>query len=62
MRDVYGDINEFKKDYKRRTNLVKDEIGELLADSHVIFNICMYMALMISGRQKITILPLLFWC
>jgi hypothetical protein len=36
---LYGDINEFKKDYERRTNLVKDENGDLLAVSRSIFNI-----------------------
>jgi hypothetical protein len=31
-------INEFKKGYQRRTKLVKDEKGDLLADSHKIVN------------------------
>jgi hypothetical protein len=31
-------INEFKKGYQCRTNLVKDEKGDLLADSHKIVN------------------------
>jgi hypothetical protein len=29
-------INEFKGDYQPRSNLVKDENGDLLADSHNI--------------------------
>jgi hypothetical protein len=31
-------INEFKKGYKPRTNLVKDEKGDLLVDPHKIVN------------------------
>jgi hypothetical protein len=32
IRDLYGGINEFKKGYQPRTNLVKDEGSDLLAD------------------------------
>jgi hypothetical protein len=38
IRDLYRGVNEFKKDYQPRTNLVKDERGDLVADSHKIFN------------------------
>jgi hypothetical protein len=38
IRDLYRGINEFKKDYKPRTNLVKDEKGDLLVDPHKILN------------------------
>jgi hypothetical protein len=38
IRDLYRGINEFKKDYQLRTNLLKDERGDLLADPHKIFN------------------------
>jgi hypothetical protein len=38
IRDVYRRINEFKSGYQPRNNLVKDENGDLLADSHNIFN------------------------
>jgi hypothetical protein len=31
-RDLYRGINEFKKGYQPRTNLVKEERGDLLAD------------------------------
>jgi hypothetical protein len=31
---LYRGINEFKKGYQPRTNLVKDERGDLLADPH----------------------------
>jgi hypothetical protein len=34
IRDLYRAINEFKKGYQPITNLVKDEDGNLLADSH----------------------------
>jgi hypothetical protein len=35
---IYRGINEFKKAYQLRTNLVKDENGDLLPDSHSILN------------------------
>jgi hypothetical protein len=38
IRDLYRGINEFKKGYQPRTNLVKDEKGDLLADAHKIVN------------------------
>jgi hypothetical protein len=38
IRDLYRCINEFKKGYQPRTNLVKDERGDLLADPHKIFD------------------------
>jgi hypothetical protein len=37
-RDLYRGINEFKKGYQPRTNLVKDKRGDLLADAHKILN------------------------
>jgi hypothetical protein len=37
IRDLYRRINEFKRGYQPRNNLVKDENGDLLADSHNIF-------------------------
>jgi hypothetical protein len=36
IRDLYRGINEFKKGYQPRTNLVKDERGDLLADPHKV--------------------------
>jgi hypothetical protein len=36
--DLYRSINEFKKGYQHRTNLLKDEKGDLLADHHKIVN------------------------
>jgi hypothetical protein len=38
IRDLYRGINEFKKDYQPRSNLVKGVNGDLLADSHNILN------------------------
>jgi prefoldin subunit 5 len=34
IRDLYSSINEFKKSYQPRTNLVTDEKGDLLTDPH----------------------------
>jgi hypothetical protein len=36
--DLYRGINEFKKGYQPRTNLVKDEKGDLLLDAYEIVN------------------------
>jgi hypothetical protein len=38
IRDLYRGLNEFKKGYQPRTNLVKDERGDLLADRQKILN------------------------
>jgi hypothetical protein len=38
IRDLYSGINEFKKGYQPRTDLVKDERGDLLADPHKILD------------------------
>jgi hypothetical protein len=38
IRDLYGEINDFKRSYQPINNLVKDENGDLLADSHSILN------------------------
>jgi hypothetical protein len=38
IRELYRGINEFKKSYQPTNNLVKDENGDLLADSHNILN------------------------
>jgi hypothetical protein len=35
IRDLYRGINEFKSDYQLQSNLVMEENGELLADSHI---------------------------
>jgi hypothetical protein len=38
IRDLYRGINEFDKGYQPRSNLMKDENGDLLADSHNILH------------------------
>jgi hypothetical protein len=38
IRGLYRGINEFKRGYQPRSNLVKDEIGDLLADSNTTLN------------------------
>jgi hypothetical protein len=38
IRDLYRGINEFKKCYLHRTDLLKDENRDLLAESHNILN------------------------
>jgi hypothetical protein len=35
--DELEGINDFKKGYQPRTNIVKDEKGDLFTDSHSIF-------------------------
>ena len=36
IRDLYRGISDFKKGYRPRCNIVKDEKGDLVADSHSI--------------------------
>jgi hypothetical protein len=36
IRDLYSGINEFKRGYQSRSNLLKDKDGDLLADSNTI--------------------------
>jgi hypothetical protein len=38
IRDLYRGINEFKKEYQPRNNLLKDENCVLIADSHYTLN------------------------
>jgi hypothetical protein len=38
IRYLFRGINEFKKGYQPGTNMVKEENGDLLADSHSILN------------------------
>jgi hypothetical protein len=38
IRDLYSGINGFKRGYQPRNDLVKDENGDLLVDSHNILN------------------------
>jgi hypothetical protein len=51
-RDLYRGVNEFKKCYKPRSNLIGDENGDLLTDSHNILNRwknCFYQLLNVLG-------------
>jgi hypothetical protein len=34
IKDLYREINEFKKGYQPRTNFVQDERGDVLSDAH----------------------------
>jgi hypothetical protein len=36
IRDMYRGINDFRKGYQPRTNIVKDETGYSITDSHTI--------------------------
>jgi hypothetical protein len=38
IRGLYGGINEFKKGYQLRINIIKDENGNLLLDPQNIWN------------------------
>ena len=37
IRDLYRGINDFKKGYQLRTNIVKDEKGDLVTDSYIFW-------------------------
>jgi hypothetical protein len=37
IRDLYRDINDSRKGYQPRTNVVKDEKGDMAADFHSIY-------------------------
>jgi hypothetical protein len=38
IRDLYRGINEFKKGYQPKINIIKDEIGNLIADPQNVLN------------------------
>jgi hypothetical protein len=38
IRDLHSGINYFKRSHQYRSNLVKDENGDLLADPHNVLN------------------------
>jgi hypothetical protein len=38
IRDLHRSMNEFKKGYQHRTNLTKNDKGDLLTDFHSILN------------------------
>ena len=61
VRDLYRSINDFKKGYQHKTNIVKDEKGDFLINSHSILSrwrtisvrSWMYMGLMMLDRHKV---------
>jgi hypothetical protein len=62
IRDLYRGINEFKKGYQPRTNLVKDKRGDLLADPDNILNrwknyFCQLLNLHGAGSVRQTEMP-----
>ena len=62
IRDMYRGISDFKEGYQHRTNIVKDETGDLVTDTYsilaslrVYFNsYWMYFLSMILDRYKYT--------
>ena len=62
IRDLYRGINDFKKGYQPRCNIVEDEKVDLVADTHSIVvgggtispSYSMCMGLRMLGRQKYT--------
>ena len=62
IRDLYRGINDMKKGYQPRTKTVKDEKGDLVADSHSIIGrwrnyfsqILNVHGLVMLGKQKYT--------
>jgi len=61
IRNLYSGINDFKKGYQPRTNIVKDDKIDLVADSHSIlarwrncFSQLLNVHLVNLGRQKYT--------
>jgi hypothetical protein len=66
IRDLYRDINDFKKGYRPRNNIVKDEKGDLVADRTVLWlgegtissSCWIYIGLMMLGRWIYTAEPL----
>jgi hypothetical protein len=51
IRDLYRGINEFKRGYHPKNNLVKDENGDLLADSHNILNRWNYFSQLLNVNK-----------
>jgi hypothetical protein len=51
VRDLYRGINDFRKGYQPRTIIVKNEKGDVVADSHSIMAKWRnYMGLMMADR------------
>jgi hypothetical protein len=56
IRYLYRGINEFKKGYQPRNNLVKDEKGDLLADPHNIMTRWMNYFCQILNVKRVGVL------
>jgi uncharacterized protein YPO0396 len=56
IRHLYRGINEFKKGYRTRTNLVKDERADLLADPHKIVKKWMNYFCQLLNVQRVGVL------
>jgi hypothetical protein len=60
IRDLYRGIKEFKRGYQHKSNSVKDEKGDLLAELHNILkcrratslSFCIYIGSEMLGRYK----------
>jgi hypothetical protein len=52
IRDLYRGINEFKRSYQPHSNLVKDENGDLLADSDIFNRWKMYFSQLLNVRIR----------
>ena len=55
IRNLYMGINDFKKGYQSRTNIVKDEKGDLVTDSHSILARWRYHSLLLIGHRVIDV-------
>jgi hypothetical protein len=56
IRDLHRGINEFRRRYQPRSNLVKDENSDLLADSYNILNgwkNCFYQLLIVYRVSEV---------
>jgi hypothetical protein len=54
IKNLYMGINEFEKGYQPRTNLVKDEKGDLLVDPHKIENRWMNYFCQLLNAQRVS--------
>jgi len=59
MRLLYEGISDFKKGYQLRTNIVRNEKGDLVTDSHSILarwrnHFSQLLIVQMLGRQKYT--------
>ena len=55
IRHLYRDVSDLKKGYQPRTNIVKDEKGDLVTDSHSILARWRYHSLLLIGHRVIDV-------